>query len=259
MIPVLLYPLLCSYILPVPSLSITVPTQPHPLVNASTLVLLTWSSDDPSHFFVAVQKVFSSDSNVTSFIQPVENFIATRSVSLFFQSAGKSFIEATEASPTQANINVAFAQSEPFQVGEGPTSVISEYFTRDADFSLQTSSATVSSIASISTTSTSTASASATPSNHDPKIAVIAGVVCGAFFLALITTILMWRCRRRREPPPEDAFPTNLENDRQHIIWPYLKRMSIPPLRAFFHDESEYINHYPDVPPPPYSPLVTSE
>ncbi|KAK0432310.1 hypothetical protein EV421DRAFT_1911027 [Armillaria borealis] len=252
MIPVLLYPLLCTYILPVPSLEITVPIQPHPIVNGSTSVLLAWSPDDPSHFFIAVQQIFSQ-SNVTSFIQQVVNFTATRNVSAVFESAGKTFIEAIKASPTAPNTNVTFAQSEPFQVDEGLTSVIPVSYTRDAPGS---SSATVS-----STASTLTLIAPATtPSKDGHKTAIIAGVVCGAFLLTLITTILLiWRCRKRRAPPPEGAFPTNLENDRQHIIRPYLKRLSIPPLRAFFHDEREHINHYPDVPPPPYSPLVTSE
>ncbi|SJL17086.1 uncharacterized protein ARMOST_20628 [Armillaria ostoyae] len=225
----------------------------------------------------------------------------------------KFLIEAIEASPTQANANVTFAQSEPFQVDEGLTGDISASSTRD--FSSPTSSACVDcgaperleaeiagdigsearSMAAIPILvvmldgseqfrdvssllrlffrfsaftmqvfnvilSNSITIAPATPSKYGHKPAIIVGVVFGTFLLALITTILLiWRCRKRRALPHEGAFPTNLENDRQHIIWPYLKRLSIPPLRAFFHDEREHINHYPDVPPPPYSPLVTSE
>ncbi|KAK0222339.1 hypothetical protein IW262DRAFT_1460653 [Armillaria fumosa] len=259
MIPVLLFPSLLTCILPVLSLAITVPTQPQPLVNASTLVLLTWDSDDPSHFSIAVHRnLLSPGPNITSFIQKVENFTATRNISVFFPLAGNTSIEAQITHSTQANFNITFAQSEPFQVDEGRTGDISASSIRDADFSTPTSSATVSSTASTSTVSASTTSA--TPPKYEHSTAIIVGVVCGAFLLALITAIfIIRRCRKRRALPPEGAFPTNLENDRQDIIWPYLKRLSIPPLRGFFHDEREHINHYPDVPPPPYSPLITSE
>ncbi|KAK0244784.1 hypothetical protein EDD85DRAFT_212454 [Armillaria nabsnona] len=123
MIPVLLYVSLFTHIMAVSSLVITVPTQSHPRVNDSTSVLLTWSSDDldPSHFFIAVRIMFSPDYNMTSFIQPVENFTATCNVSVVFRYAGKTFIEAIKASPTQADSNVTFASTDPFQVDEAPS------------------------------------------------------------------------------------------------------------------------------------------
>ncbi|KAK0185447.1 hypothetical protein F5146DRAFT_1165152 [Armillaria mellea] len=251
MIPPLLYPLLCSYILQTLSLNITVPAQPHPLVNDNTSVLLTWSPDDPSHFFLTVERILSPDHNIASTPKTVENFYATRNETLVFQSAGNTSIEALKASPTEVG-NVTFATSEPFQVDEGPTGDTPTSSTPDPDFSSRTSYATVS-----STTSTLTASASATPAKHGSESAIIVGVICGTFLLALIATLLIWRRRKRRVLSPAGVFPTNLENDRQNIIWPYLKRSST--LRAFFHGERGYINHYPDVPPPPYSPLVTSE
>ncbi|SJL17071.1 uncharacterized protein ARMOST_20613 [Armillaria ostoyae] len=43
----------------------------------------------------------------------------------FVHNSRKTFIEAIRASPTQANVNVTFAQSEPFQIDEGPTGDIS--------------------------------------------------------------------------------------------------------------------------------------
>ncbi|PBK96000.1 hypothetical protein ARMGADRAFT_756412 [Armillaria gallica] len=104
MILLLLYVSLLTCILPVLSLVITVPTQPPLLVNASTSVLLTWSSDDPTHFFIAVQKILSPDSNVTLSMQPVENVTATCNVSVVFESAGKFIIDAIEDSPTQASV-----------------------------------------------------------------------------------------------------------------------------------------------------------
>jgi hypothetical protein len=107
----------------VSSLVITVPTQSHPQVNDSTSVLLTWSSDDsdPSHFFIVVRIMFPPDYNLTSFIQPVENFTATCNVSVVFRYAGQTFIEAIKASPTQADSNVTFASTDPFQVDEVPS------------------------------------------------------------------------------------------------------------------------------------------
>ncbi|KAK0472648.1 hypothetical protein IW261DRAFT_1570760 [Armillaria novae-zelandiae] len=256
MILVLLFPLICLYILPVLSLSITVPTQPHPIVNASTLVLLTWGSDDPSQFWIVVHKVSSPDSSITPLIQKVENFTATRNVSLVFPYAGNTSIEAQTTSLPLARTNVTFAYSELFQVDEGPTHNISPSSTRDADFP-----PVASAIASSTLGSSTIASPSATASSSNPhKAAIIGGVVCGAFLLALITAILLaWGRRKHRILPPEGAFPANLENDRQHIIWPYLKRSSISYLRGFFHDEREDMDHYPDVPPPPYSPLISSE
>ncbi|KAK0222330.1 hypothetical protein IW262DRAFT_975155 [Armillaria fumosa] len=136
MILLLLHASLLMCILPVFSLVITIPTQPHPLVNASTSVLLTWGSDDPSLFYIAVHRnLLSPGPNITSFIQRVENFTATRYVSLVFPLAGNTSIEAQKTSPTQANVNVTFAQSEPFQVDEGPTGDISTSYTRDGDLS----------------------------------------------------------------------------------------------------------------------------
>ncbi|KAK0492335.1 hypothetical protein EDD18DRAFT_1184090 [Armillaria luteobubalina] len=254
MIPVLLFQLLCSYILQVLSLVITVPTQPHPLVNANSSILLAWEEDDPLYFTIAVHRNLSSPGpNVTSVMQYVENFTTTRNIFLVFPLAGSTSIEAQTPRLTPANVNVTFAQSEPFQVYEDPTGDISTSSARGADLSSQVSSPTVSSTA----TSTSTVSASATsatPPEHEHYTAIIVGVVCGAFLLALITAIfLIRRCRKRR------ALPTNLENNRQDIIWPYLKRLNIPSLRDFFHDEREHTNHHFDVPPPPYSPLPTSE
>ncbi|KAK0185448.1 hypothetical protein F5146DRAFT_1143903 [Armillaria mellea] len=126
MIPtILFYVSLFMYIQPVPSLLITVPTEPHPYINDSTSVLLSWSSGNPSRFFIAIERIFSPDVNVTSLIQLVENFMATRNVSVVFISAGQTFIEAIGASPTQVNINVMFASSEPFQVDKRPENSIS--------------------------------------------------------------------------------------------------------------------------------------
>ncbi|SJL17069.1 uncharacterized protein ARMOST_20611 [Armillaria ostoyae] len=211
MVLLLLYASLFTCILPVFSLSITVPTQPHPLVNATTSVLLTWSSDDPSHFFIAVLRSNPPDVtnlNFTSSIQPVDNFIRNRDVSVVFLYAGLTFVEAIKTDPNQADANITFSQSDPFQVDEGPTGDISASSTRDADFSSPTSSATVSS------SSTASTSASATSSKH--KAAIIAGVVCGAFLLALITTILLkWRYRKRQSRAPSRAFLNDLDDKRQ--------------------------------------------
>ncbi|KAK0244774.1 hypothetical protein EDD85DRAFT_212194 [Armillaria nabsnona] len=214
MILLLLYVSLLTCILPVLSLVITVPTQPHPLVNASTSVLLTWSLDDPSHFFIAVKKILSPDSNVTLFSQQVENVTATCDISVVFESEGVFFIEATKASPTQANDNVTFAQSEPFQVDDGPTDGILASSTADADFSSPTSSATV--FSAVSSSLTASASATSATSSNPHKAAIIAGVVCGAFLLALITTILLiWRYRKRRSRAPSRAFLNDLDDKRQ--------------------------------------------
>ncbi|PBK62139.1 hypothetical protein ARMSODRAFT_964354 [Armillaria solidipes] len=220
MVLLLLYASLFTCILPVFSLSITVQTQPHPLVNASTSVLLAWSSDDPSNFFIAVRRSNTSDVtnlNFTSSIQPVDNFITNRDVSVVFLYAGLTFVEATKTDPNQADANTTFAQSDPFQVDENPTGVISTSYTRDADFSSPTSSATVSSTVSASTASALVTSAtSATPSKHEHKAAIIAGVVCGAFLLALITTILLiWRYRKRQSRAPSRAFLNDLDDKRQ--------------------------------------------
>ncbi|KAK0465815.1 hypothetical protein IW261DRAFT_1574652 [Armillaria novae-zelandiae] len=220
MILLLLYALLCSYTLPVLLSLYYTYDATHPLVNASTLVLLTRGLHDPFQFWIVVHRTLSPGFNIPPLIQQVENFTATRTVSLVFRSAGPSS-------------------------------------TRDADFSSLAPSVTVSSTA--RTTIVSASATSATPPKYEHKAAIVAGVVCGSVLLALIAAILLvWRRRQRRILPPEGAFPTNLENDRHHIIWPYLKRLSIPPLRGFFHDEREDMDHYPDVPPPPYSPLISS-
>ncbi|KAK0477445.1 hypothetical protein IW261DRAFT_1566351 [Armillaria novae-zelandiae] len=257
MILLLLYALLCSYTLPVLSLSITLTTLPHPLVNASTLVLLTRGLHDPFQFWIVVHRTLSPGFNIPPLIQQVENFTATRTVSLVFRSAGNTSIEAQTTSLALASVFPDRRRPEPFQVDEGPTHNISPSSTRDADFSSLAPSVTVSSTA--RTTIVSASATSATPPKYEHKAAIVAGVVCGSVLLALIAAILLvWRRRQRRILPPEGAFPTNLENDRHHIIWPYLKRLSIPPLRGFFHDEREDMDHYPDVPPPPYSPLISS-
>ncbi|KAK0472655.1 hypothetical protein IW261DRAFT_1424250 [Armillaria novae-zelandiae] len=94
--------LLFTYILPLSSLVITVPTQPYLIVNASTSVLLTWGLDDPSQFWIVVRRTFSPDFNATSLIQKVENFTETRIVSLVFPSAGNTSIEAQTTSLTLA-------------------------------------------------------------------------------------------------------------------------------------------------------------
>ncbi|KAK0492331.1 hypothetical protein EDD18DRAFT_1184079 [Armillaria luteobubalina] len=233
----LLHASLCLYILPVLSLIITVPTQPHPLVNASTSILLTWEEDDPSHFSIAVHRNLSTPGpNITSIIRKVENFTATRNVSLVFPLAGNTSIETQTISPTQANVNVTFAQSAPFQVDEDPTGDVSTSSARDADYTTPTS-ATVSSTINSSTTA-STSATSAPSSNPAHKGAIIAGVVCGAFLFASITTVLLiWRYRKRRNRAPSRAFLNDLDDKRQ----PRTSRNDRPP-----HD-----------PPPPYSPRIS--
>ncbi len=88
-------------------------------------------------------------------------------------------------------------------------------------------------------TVSSTASASATPGpSKRSKAAIIAGVVCGAILLALITTILLiWRYRKRRSRAPSRAFLDDLDDKRQ----PRTSRNDRP------------LND----PPPPYSPRIS--
>ncbi|KAK0477402.1 hypothetical protein IW261DRAFT_1566306 [Armillaria novae-zelandiae] len=234
MILLLLHALLCSYILPVLSLSITLRGLSHPLVNVSTPVLLTSGSDDPSQFWIVVRRTFSPDFNTTLLIQTVENFTANRTVSLVFPSAGNTSIEAETTSLTLASTNITFAYSEFFQVDEGPTHNISPSYTRDAEFP-PVASANVSSTVSSSTT----ASSSDTASSSSPhKAAIIAGVVCGAFLLAsIITVLLIWRYRKRQRRAPSRAFLHDLDDKRQ----PRTSRKNQP-----LSD-----------PPPPYSPRIS--
>ncbi|KAK0244785.1 hypothetical protein EDD85DRAFT_212398 [Armillaria nabsnona] len=248
MIPIILfYGTLFTYMLPVPSLVITVPTQPHPRVNDSTSVLLTWSPDDPSHFFIAVERILSPNSNLTSSIQPVDNFTVTRNVTLVFQSVGKTFIEAVEASPTQTNVNVTFASSEPFQVDEGQANGISASPTTKSD-SASATSPTV--------PSTSTAATASSSSKHDRSAAVVAAVLSGVILLVLTAaSVSIWRYRKRRNIARQGTFSTDFDDEGQPI----------PSIPAFLNnlDEREHrtsptslSDHSFDVPPPPYSSFI---
>ncbi|KAK0421723.1 hypothetical protein EV421DRAFT_1961668 [Armillaria borealis] len=251
MIPMILfYASLFMYILPVPSLVITVPTQPPPRVNDSTSVLLTWTSaeSDPSHFFIAVKNIFPPDLNVTSFIQPMENFAATRNVSLVFEYAGKTFIEAIKASPTAPDSNITFASSEPFQVDEGLANGISASFTSTITGSTMETSVTI--------PSTSTAATASSSSKHNHTAAVIAAVLSGIILLVLTAaSVFIWRYHKRRNIARQGTFSTNFDDERQHI----------PTMPAFLNsiDEREHraslgspSDHSFDVPPPPYSLFI---
>ncbi|PBK96040.1 hypothetical protein ARMGADRAFT_1077556 [Armillaria gallica] len=120
-IPVLLYASLFTYIFLVLSLDITIPTQFHPRVNDTASVLLNWSSEDPSHFYVALRRSTPPDMNFTTSIQPVESFIETRDVSVVFRYTGTTFIEAFTTSTTEADSIVTLASSVFFQVDEALT------------------------------------------------------------------------------------------------------------------------------------------
>ncbi|KAK0185457.1 hypothetical protein F5146DRAFT_1070247 [Armillaria mellea] len=235
MILLLLYASLLTCILQTLSLNITVPTQPHPLVNDNTSVLLTWSPDDPSHFFLTVERILPADHNIVSTPKPVENFYATRNETLVFESAGNTSIEAIKISPTEVG-NVTFATSEPFQVDEGPTGDTPASYTPDPDIS--PSSATVSSTVRSSLTTTASASPSTKPSSSREKAAIIAGVVCGTFLLAsIITVLLIWRYRKRRSRAPSRAFLNELDDKR--------------------HPKTARNNRLLNDPPPAYSPRIS--
>ncbi|SJL17083.1 uncharacterized protein ARMOST_20625 [Armillaria ostoyae] len=264
---VLLYASLFTYIFPVLSLDITIPTQFHPRVNDTASVLLNWSSEDPSHFWIAIRRSTPPDMNFTTSIQPVESFIETRNVSVVFRYAGTTFIEAFETSSTEVGSNVTLASSVLFQVDEAPTtgSGIASHSTRST--SSVSGSATLTSAVSSTTfpvsesamvTSapvppTATKTSASSPSKHNYTAMIIA-VICSAILLVLIAaSVLIWRHRKRWNIPRRSAFPTSFDDERQRA----------PSMRSFLNnidgDEREHTaspsDHLLDVPPPPYSPF----
>ncbi|KAK0460252.1 uncharacterized protein EV420DRAFT_256593 [Desarmillaria tabescens] len=225
----LLYSFLFTLISRGCSLSITVTTPPHFQANQTISVLLTPSSEDPFHFFIAVRRMSPPDTNFTSSIQPVDNLTEARIVSVDLEFSGTTYIVAQRISPIDLSSNVTFALSEPFQVDEG----------REIDVSSPTLSNVDESATMSSTMIASTPGASdSSPSKHDHTPTTIAGIVISVFLLVLIAaSVFIWRYRKRRNIPPSRAFLNDLD-DKRH-------------LRASPND------HSPDVPPPAYSPRIS--